>query len=776
VKEGTERLAELSPEAVQSRMFDVMWQASLRGSQRRPLVFAIEDVHWIDKASETYLDSLVESLAGARILLVLTYRPGFGPRWLDKSYATQIALQPLSPEDSLTVVSALLPAPATPGPLARRIVDKAEGNPFFLEELARTVGEQGASGEAAVPDTIQEVVEARIHRLPDEPRRALQAAAILGREASVRLLRALWEGPGDPEPHLRTLTRLEFLYDKPAGDEPVFVFKHALTREVARETLPPARRQALHAAAGRALETFYADRLETVHDRLAYHYAKAKQADKAVLYLTRFAEKAAQTYAHVEAVAALEEALDHATRLPTEERDAQQLELVLRQAHSLALLGRFEDTLALLRRAEPRLQRLASATVAGPFYFWLAHTHSYLGDHEQAAVSARRAIEAATQANDEGTLGKAHVMLAQEHYWAGQPIRGVARGHRAVELLESAGERWWLGLAHWVVGINYVILGAFAHALAAQAEALAVGEALGDRRIQSYATWSTGWIHALAGAWEAGIEACRRALRDAPDPVNTAVAEGHLGYVYLEKGDAPEAAPLLERAVGRMREFRFRRLLGRFTTFLGEAYLLAGRREEARALVEEGLAISAEARYGYGLGWAQHALGRVALAAGDPAEADRHLATARQTFARIHARFMVGRTALTQAEIAHTRSDPAATAAYLADAALIFGLLGVSRYLARTTRLAEAYGVSSPPAPGPAPLAGQRAIVRRGDEELFRALEVHRDALHVGSVMWDQRLGERRSGPRVVDADRRRRDRRGTPGPTWDTLGFLLAP
>jgi DNA-binding NtrC family response regulator/tetratricopeptide (TPR) repeat protein len=777
VKEGTERLAGLSPEAVQSRMFDVMWQLSLRGSQRRPLVFAIEDVHWIDKASEVYLDSLVESLAGARILLLLTYRPGYGPRWLDKSYATQIALPPLSPEDSLTVVTALLLPHAVTEPLTRRIVDKADGNPFFLEELARTVGEQGAGGAAAaVPDTIQEVIEARIDRLADEPRRVLQAAAILGREASLRLLRALWDGPGSPEPHLRTLTRLEFLYDKPDGDEPIFVFKHALTREVARETLPVARRQALHAAAGRALEAFYADRLETVHDRLAYHYAKAKLADKAVVYLTCFAEKAARSYAHVEAVAALEEAMDHAERLPVEEREPRQLDLVLRQAHSLSLLGRFEDTLALLQRAAPRLERFASAALAGPFYFWLAHTHSYLGDHDQAAASARRALEAATRANDAATLGKAHVMLAQEHYWAGQPIRGIARGHRAVELLEQTGERWWLGLAHWVVGINYVILGAFAHALAAQARALAVGEGLGDRRIQSYATWSTGWIHALAGAWEAGIEACQRALHDSPDPVNTAVAEGHLGYVYLEKGDAGEAVPLLERAVARMREFRFRRLQGRFTTFLGEAYLLAGRLAEARALVEEGLGITSEARYGYGLGWAQHALGKVALAAGDPEEAERHLAAARLTFARIHARFMVGRTALAQAEVAHARGDGPAARGYLEDAATIFGLLGVSRYVERAMSLADTLGVARPPAPGPAALALRRAIVRRGEEELFRALEVHGDALHVGGVLWDQRLGERREASRPVPDERRRHERRGTPPPTWDTLGFLLAP
>src|SRR5262249_51281110 len=271
---------------------------------------------------------------GAAILLLLSYRPGYRPRWIEKSYATQIALQPLSPEDSLTVVASVLKSPGVAEAVARRIVEKAEGNPFFLEELARTLGEDAAGSAAMVPDTIQEVIEARIDRLADEPRRVLQAAAILGREVSLRVLRAIWDGPGGLEPLLRELMRLEFLYERPAVDESIYVFKHAITRDVARESLAATRRLALHLATGRALESFYAGRLEEVYDRLAYHYSKGKQADKAVLYLTRLAEKAAQSYAHVEAVTALEEAVTHTDRLRDDEREHRRIDLVLRQAHS----------------------------------------------------------------------------------------------------------------------------------------------------------------------------------------------------------------------------------------------------------------------------------------------------------------------------------------------------------------------------------------------------------------------------------------------------------
>ncbi len=773
VTEGTERLAVLSPEAIHSGLFEILWQMSLRESQRRPLILAVEDLHWIDKASEAYLVSLVESLAAAPILLLLTYRPGYRPHWMEKSYATQMALQPLAPEEGLSVVRSVLPTAPVPADLVQRIVDKAEGNPFFLEELAWAVSDQGdVHAKPTVPDTIREVLLARIDRLAEAPRSLLHTAAILGREVSLRLLQAVWEGPVSVEPHLRELTRQEFLYERPGGNDAVYVFKHALIRDVARESLPSAQRQALHLATGRALEALYVDRLQEVYDRLAYHFSKARQADKAVEYLTLLAERAARSYAHVEAIAALDDALAHVERLPAAERNGRLLSLVLRQAHSLSFLGRFEETLDLLLREEARLERLGMPSLAGPYYFWLSHTESYLSHHERAVSGAQRALSEAQKCGDDATRGKAYVVLAQERYWAGQPLHGIMDGSRAVDLLERAGERWWLGLAHWIVGINFTILGAFGPALDAEARALAVGESLGDPRIQSYATWSTGWIHALTGAWEAGIDACKRALGRAPDPVNTAVALGHLGYVYLEKGDATAAIPLLEQAVEAMRQFGFRRLLGRFTTFLGEAYLLSEQLEQAREVVSRGLQITAEVKYQYGFAWAEAALGRVARAGGLAAEARAHFEAARETFTLIQARFMVGRTRLSLADLAHAQGDREAAATQLQAAHAAFRLLRVPEYVERAERLARSIAVS---------LAAEDtrphlAVVRRGEEEIFGILQAHREQLHLDQVIWDRRSEARRrvSGP--VAPERRTQERRGpTPG-TWDTLGFLLPP
>jgi predicted ATPase len=200
VPAGTEPLALLTPEAVKARTFATLRQMHLNGSQRQPLMLIVEDLPWINKTSEEYLAALVESLAGAPLLVLGTYCVGYHLPWLDKSYTTQLTLRRLSPQDSLTVVHATRQGAGLPEALVHELLDKAEGNPFFLEELTRAVLERGELGaDVPVPDTIQGVLMARIDRLPEGPRRLLQTAAVLGRICPRRLLHALWEGPDDLE-------------------------------------------------------------------------------------------------------------------------------------------------------------------------------------------------------------------------------------------------------------------------------------------------------------------------------------------------------------------------------------------------------------------------------------------------------------------------------------------------------------------------------------------------------------------------------------------------
>jgi class 3 adenylate cyclase/tetratricopeptide (TPR) repeat protein len=649
IHEGTEKLAELSPQALQARTFRILRQLILGAGQGNLVVLEIEDLHWVDKTSEDFLAFLAEGLVAARMLLLLTYRSGYRPPWLEKSYATQIALSRLNEQESRAVARSVLQRVGAPEDLVDAVLDKAEGNPLFLEELARSVLEHP---DVTVPDTIQGVLMARIDRLPEEHKRLLQTASVLGRELSLPLLARVW-GQGDGlTPLLSDLKRWELFYEEPTAEEPRYLFKHALTQEAVYQTLLKSRRQVLHATAGRAFEELHADRLEEVYDSLAYHYSEAGDAPKAVHYLVLLAGQAAGRYAHSEAARALREALAHCGNLPAAERDRRRLELILQLAESLLPLARFPETLELFLGHRDLVDRLGDPALAGPFYFWLAHTYSYLGDQEEAASNARLSIAAARRCGDTVTEGKAWYVLCRDAFWSGRFSEGIEHGREALALLERSDEPWWQGQAYWVAGFHHYVLGQFEEAFDKMKWAEAIWRALQDPRLDP--SWSTGYFHASLGEWELGIEECRGGLERAQDPLNTAAALGFLGYAYLEKGDLPRAIEALEGSTQRLRQAGMQQLLGWFSAFLAEAYLRSGRPEEARDFAHEALAVTEGVRFQYGSGIAQRALGRIAQADGnaEAAAAAMEIGEARRIFSGLRLPAYVERAERLAAELA----------------------------------------------------------------------------------------------------------------------------
>jgi class 3 adenylate cyclase/tetratricopeptide (TPR) repeat protein len=706
VRGGGEALAELGSQAIQQRIFAALRQLFLRASQRCLVVVEIEDLHWVDPTSEELLASLVEELPGTALLLLLTYRTGYRPPWGEKSYATKVGVRSLSMHESRELVDAMLRRSDVSSELTAAILERAEGNPFFLEELARAVEDRVPGSDSIVPDTVQAVLMARIDRLPDEHKRLLQTASVLGRELQRSLLAAVWESPPALDALLQDLKRWELLNEVPAANgQTMLLFRHALAQEAAYRSLLTSRREALHAAAGRALEVLFSGRLEEVYASLAYHFPQANDTPKAVEYLARSAEWWARRYAHSEAAKALEEALRYAARLPEAERDRRLVELVLQLAHSLLPLARFPDTLELCLGHRERVERLGDVGLAGRFYFWLAHTHSYLGDQAQAAVAAERAIALAKQSGDDETRAKAHYVLARDGFWSGRFALGAEHALQAVALLERHGERWWRGQAYWVAGFNDYALGRFEPALDAMARAQTIGEALADPRLDT--SWSTGYFYATMGEWEAAIRDCRGGLARSRDPLNTTAALGFLGYAFLEQGDLPQAVRALEAAVESLRKAGFRQMLGWFCAFLAEACLRTGKAAQGRLLAKEALEIARETCFGYGAGLAQRALGRIARQAGTEGEAADWLGQALATFSGLAARFEVGRSHLDLAALARDRGDGEAAERHLGLARDLFRELGATRYLDRVGQLAapladswleRAAGGNEPPA------------------------------------------------------------------------------
>ncbi|MGH7312062.1 MAG: ATP-binding protein [Candidatus Rokuibacteriota bacterium] len=683
------------------RLFEALAHVMTRLAREGPVLLVLEDLHWADEMSLRLLAFVVRRIPDQPVFVVTTAREEERAPALDQvlteldeqGLVARIRPGPLSRVDTLTLVHSVGGVSAG-GALreddAERIWTLSRGNPFVAVEMIRALVEAGGrhvSTERRLPERVQQAMARRLDRLSERGHRLLSLAAVIGGAFEFPLLsRAAGLTPPEAAEGVEELVARRILRVVDEGLD----FTHDLVREVAYDRLLPPRRQALHAAVGEAMETMWAGRLESVYDRLAVHFARADDAPRAVEYLARFAEQAAGSYAHADAVRALDDAVARTDGLSSPDRDRRRLQLVLQQALSLSILGRFDELLARLEGERPRLERVGDPALASAFFFRLAFTLSYLGDLTRGVVEAQRALVEAERCGDETTAGRSHYVLALHAYYTGTPAAGVEHARRAAVLLDAKPrETHWLGLALYARALNHLVLGEFREALAATAEAAALGEKHGDRRIQSFAALATGWILATQGQGAAGIDVCRQAVELAPDPVSSALAKGRLGLACLEGGMPSEAIGPLEEAIALLDAFKFRPVLGRLTTTLGEAHLGVGRLASARELLVRGLEIAHEKG---NAAWAIRALGRLAWAQGDVAEAERRLLEALQVFVEIGARFEAARTRLDLAEIARARGDLHAAARYAAEARDALQALGVLSYAARAAELARPFG------------------------------------------------------------------------------------
>jgi predicted ATPase len=287
--------ANFHPFERQSMLFDAVKRLLVRESQNQPLCLVIEDMHWIDAETQTFLEMLLESIPAARVLLLVNYRPEYENRWAGKSYFLQLRIDPLAAASADELLDALLGSDAELLPIKKRLLEATQGNPLFLEECVRSLIESGvldqASGHARpvgslpadfIPGTIGALLAARIDRLRPELKELLQCAAVIGNDIKEALLQAV---TGIEQPDLRRaihdLQVAEFLYEKAPFPETEYAFKHSMTREVAYASLLRERRVILHARAARSLETLAAGRLDEHVEQLADHAERGAIWDKA---------------------------------------------------------------------------------------------------------------------------------------------------------------------------------------------------------------------------------------------------------------------------------------------------------------------------------------------------------------------------------------------------------------------------------------------------------------------------------------------------------------
>ena len=430
LKIDDEKYPQLNSGQKKINAFEAIRDVLIRESQNRPVVMAVEDLHWIDKTSEEFLNYLIDWIPNAALLLVLLYRPEYTHQWGSKSYYSKIGVDQLSMPTSAELVHAILEGEEVVPELREFILNRAGGNPLFVEELTCNLLENGAirkkdhqyvlnrkASEIQVPDTIQGIIAARIDRVEEDLKRIMQMASVIGREFAFRILQTIMGMREELKSQLLNLQGLEFISEKRLFPELEYIFKHALTQEVAYSSLLQKRRREIHEKIGCAIEALYPESLEEYYELLAYHYGRSENKEKAFEYLDLANQKAAKLNAMEDAEAYFGEAMGLLDTLPeTEENRQRRISLLVKQAEVFMLLFKFQEYYDLLTHYEPIASKLGNSKLLGAFYARLGHCEFSFGQFDKAIQRMTKAAELCEAGGTAEDAGYAYAMLEFCYY------------------------------------------------------------------------------------------------------------------------------------------------------------------------------------------------------------------------------------------------------------------------------------------------------------------------------------------------------------------------
>jgi predicted ATPase/class 3 adenylate cyclase len=608
--------ATLDPVLRRQRTRDGIKALLLRESRVQPLILVFEDLHWIDSETQALVDSLVESLPATGILLLVNYRPEYRHGWSSRSYYRQLRVDPLPTETATEFLDSLLGDDGALGPIKLLLIERTEGNPFFLEECVRAMVESGVlAGPRGqhrltrspqgihVPATVQAILAARIDRLDVDNKRLLQTASVIGTEVQFSLLAAVADMQSDAlRRGLAELQASEFLYETSLFPEPEYAFKHALTHEVAYESMLGDPRRAIHAKIIETIEARHPDRQEEHVEQLGHHAFRAEAWAKAVGYLHQAGRRAASRSAHRAAVAAFDQALVALEHVP-ETRETIERGVDLRSAldFELLLLGEIKRARSVLEAAEVRARVLGDRRRLGEILDRLGDRVHTLGEYERAIEYFQPALDIATELQDLGLQVFTKFHLGLVCHALGDYRHAAALFRENVVVLESdlVHERFGRQTAPALISRCWLArslaeLGEFHEAINLAEEGLRLAASTDSPFAVAQGCLSVGTVLVRRGAFaeavaplERGLALCElRELYGFAGAFARTLAYAHALLGHLDDSDrVKEPAGSSDLVVAQRRPI-----------LQGEIHLLAGRTGEAARLAQEALAGSREFR------------------------------------------------------------------------------------------------------------------------------------------------------------------------------------
>jgi len=570
----------LEPAQRRERVFETIRYLLIAESQQRPLILAVEDLQWMDQTSEEFLSFFIDSIPAASILIVLLYRPEYIPVWVSKTFYSQIRVDQLPEGFSTELVQAILSHGQVSPEISDFIVERTAGNPLFIEELTRGLLEAGSIAkdnghyilstklsEIQVPETIQGIIAARLDRLPEELKEVLQVASVIGREFSLRLLQEVTGVSTPLKSCLIQLQSMEFIYEKSLFPEAEYIFKHALTQEVAYQSLLLKHRREIHARIGLAVETVYPDTLEDFYETLAYHYSRSEDTEKALHYLELSGEKSARNYANWEAVRFYQEAIRLLDLQPeSEERKRQKLGIYRSLIDTLMLLSYPQGSVEVLQEAERLAQELGDDRSLTAVYRRFAAYHSIKGDMALGLQYAEKCFDAAERTGDVDAVAMIASGTCQARLHAGEISEMAEMSRRALKLLEEQHREHRVIVGGWT---------AYSHLSGWYEDALGGLGEFGEAR----AVFEKGLLSSL----------------EADDTFGIGWVEYNHCIALHFQGDGQGLIDHARKAIESFEETGIEIVLGTAWSLLGSGYLFKASYEQARENIEKGLELQRKA-------------------------------------------------------------------------------------------------------------------------------------------------------------------------------------
>jgi transcriptional regulator with AAA-type ATPase domain/tetratricopeptide (TPR) repeat protein len=587
-------LASLDPKLRRAGIFEAIGRLLLAISQVRPLIVVLEDLHWMDQATGEFLAMMAETLTSGRILLCATHRTGYSLPVAQK-FSTQVTLSRVSQADTSAIVCSLVGARSISAQLQTLVDEKTEGNPFFVEEVLRSLQERGLlerrddevgvlrpTGKIDVPDTVQDVLLGRLDRLDPSSRDLLRVAAVIGREFPRRVLeRVIPDAPQSLEDRIRSLRSAELIYNARVWPDAVYAFKHALTHEVAYEALPESERRSLHARIGGAVEQVYADRLSEHFGLLAHHFTQAQRWDKSLEYLLAAAQQAERTFATREALALYDSARSSAEQLAggvgdpetlvgiheakarlyfvTSDfaRAASEAERILplarlmgnrvKEAEGLATIAwvstwgrQLDAAIRFSREAIAVAEPAGALAVQGRAHFTIGFVRGVTGVLDESRASLDKAVRLSTAAGDAFSRSLSLSASGLLRNWAGDYSEASRLQGEGQALARDRGLLFPLLFSCFLRGLSLTGKGDYDDAFASFTEGLSLAERVGDEAIHHRLLNCLGWLYAELGDLEHAEELntiSARIGRRRADPGTQPNAELNLAEIFTARGE-----------------------------------------------------------------------------------------------------------------------------------------------------------------------------------------------------------------------------------------------